>query len=508
MRLFMLYLALSNRLIRGFEDSGITTTPGLFATGQRHNCAIFRAPEPVRRSLKCWGDNTFGQLGLGLSAPAFGNPSDLDGSFPDVDLGRGSHPYYPKWVATGNYHTCVILNDDRVKCFGSNSYGQIGHGLGAATLGRSSATMGNNLAALSFPGLQAMQVSAGDWHTCVLFTDGSVSCFGDGSNGALGYENELSRGLNEPLTSERVDLGTDFVVRSIASGWGHNCALSVRNKIKCWGANEYGQLGSATNAPNIGSQPGHMGDNLLAVDLGVSTSIRQLALGRAHTCVLFSDATVRCWGRGAECQNGRELCANTGTSPYHMGTNLLKLDFDAGEKPVQVCAGEEHTCVLYVDQVAKERKIRCFGRSSKGQCGNYGGGDTRTLGESSAILFVFLQGIICGAEHTCITTFFGTVRCWGDSSKGRLGSNAVGDGSGVLFAEAEDALLDAGIVSGTGMPSTSPTQSPSNEPTISPTRFPSSSPTSSPSNSPTVTPTISHLTLCGIRYSATVEEIT
>ena len=436
----------------------------------------------------------FGQLGLGLSRNAFGLPTDFASSnpLPTVDLGGDD----ATWVATGESHTCVVLGDQSVKCFGSNSHGQLGYGVGNVNIGVTPRQM-SELSKLDLSGRKAAQVSAGNEHTCVLFTDGFVTCFGRSDFGALGYEDNVNRGLNEETTGESVDLGTGFLAKSIASGGTHNCAVSVSNQLKCWGGNDFGQLGIGSTEPIVGASPGQMGNNLPVVNLGVSTKIQQLTLGEAQTCVVFEDGTFRCWGRGQDCETGQGSCANTGSSPAHMGANLMALNsFVEGNRIIHACSGFRHGCVLYTDPL-NERFIKCFGTGGRGVLGYNTLSTTASFGFSRLPTFQLggvSQGLFCGKSHGCAVLVTGHVFCWGNGEKGQLG--AVVDTGGILALDAEPARLFDTVKAGTRFPTTSPTP----QPTASPS-------TSKPTNSPTSSPTVFDVTLCGVTYRSTTDEL-
>eukprot|EP01084_Bolivina_argentea_P080644 146056_1 len=108
-----------------------------------------------------------------------------------------------------------------------------------------------------------------------------------------------------------VDLGTGFNVTDIAAGYGHTCALSTLNKIKCWGYNVYGQLGYGDTI-NRGDGGGEMGNALLEVDLGTGFNVTDIAAGYGHTCALSTLNKIKCWGLNNLGQLGTEDTNNRG----------------------------------------------------------------------------------------------------------------------------------------------------------------------------------------------------
>jgi len=118
--------------------------------------------------------------------------------------------------------------------------------------------------------------------------------------------------------------GPEINATSISAGEGHTCALdNSSGMVKCWGGASRLGLG---NTVSRGRNPNEMGDNLPAVDLGTGRTAIARASGLHHTCVILDNASVKCWGEGA---NGRLGLGNTNTmgdSANEMGDNLPAID--------------------------------------------------------------------------------------------------------------------------------------------------------------------------------------
>jgi len=141
-------------------------------------------------------------------------------------------------------------------------------------------------------------VAVGYGHTCVILDDDSLKCWGWGYDGQLGYENSENIGgyphqMGDILPA--VDVGTDLSVKDISLGFYHTCAILSNNSLKCWGFNSYGQLGYG-DAKNRGLEQDEMGDDLKEVDLGPAASLQMITAGFAHTCVVVDYQYVKCWG--------------------------------------------------------------------------------------------------------------------------------------------------------------------------------------------------------------------
>ena len=155
-----------------------------------------------------------------------------------------------KGLAAGGYHTCALLTDSSVKCWGFNAYGQLGiKNTTNQNAPGSAVNLGN--------GATATQIVGGGYHTCALLTDGSAKCWGYNAYGQLGIGSTTQQ--NAPGSA--VNLGNGATAKELAAGLSHACALLTGGSVKCWGYNAYGQLG-INNTKTQGTSASHMGDNL------------------------------------------------------------------------------------------------------------------------------------------------------------------------------------------------------------------------------------------------------
>ena len=198
-------------------DIGSTASSNL-AMGDDHSCAIYDGG-----SIMCSGLNSDGRLGDGTTTT-----SNIPVA---VSLPAGGTA---KVVATGDEHTCAILDNDSAMCWGENNYGQVGNG----TTG-SDQTLPNYVAIPS--GRTATALALGGNHSCAILDDASSMCWGWNNHGQLG--DGTNTNSNTPVA---VSLPAGRTATALALGYYHSCAILDDGSTMCWGYNTYGQLGDGT----------------------------------------------------------------------------------------------------------------------------------------------------------------------------------------------------------------------------------------------------------------------
>jgi cysteine-rich repeat protein len=346
---------------------GTGKTASAIAAGLAHACALLNDD-----SVKCWGANERGQLGLGDTLHRGDGPNEMGDSLLAVDLGAGKTA---SAIAAGAVHTCALLNDSRVKCWGDNTHGQLGLG-DISERGDGPDEMGDNLPAVDLgAGKTASAIAAGYFHTCALLNDGSVKCWGHNVDGQLGLGDSSDRGdgpneMGDNLPA--VNLGAGKMVSAMAAGSLFTCALLNDSRVKCWGSNVHGQLGLGDTS-HRGDGPNEMGDNLPAVNLGMDKTPSAIAAGFYHTCARLNDGSLKCWGSNTNGQLGLGDASHRGDGPNEMGDPLTAVDVGMGKTSSAMDAGGSHTCALLNDG-----SVKCWGLNSNGQLGlgdNSGRGD-------------------------------------------------------------------------------------------------------------------------------------
>ncbi|MDD9941863.1 MAG: hypothetical protein OXU20_12535 [Myxococcales bacterium] len=394
--------------------------------GQFHSCAL-----SCDGMVRCWGDNSFGQLGLGDYDNRGDEPGEMGDALPIVDLGHSGRAIE---LSLGSSHSCALLDDGSVKCWGENSAGQLGLG-DRDNRGGEPNHMGAMLPIVDLAA-SATAIAAGGEHTCAVLQGGSVKCWGANYDGELGQGHTETRGaqpgeLGQALAT--VDLGVGAVAVDVVAGEDHSCALLDDSRVKCWGYNGNGRLGLG-DTEDRGDQPDEMGDALGVVELG-KMRVQQIAAnaGGSHSCALLEGGQVKCWGDNGFGVLGVGDVENRGDDPGELEDSLAMVEL-GGLRAVSIGAGSGTSCAVLEDQSA-----RCCGYNGYAALGL---GDTRHRGDTKESMGKNLPAIALGTEHhavlirpgggnhTCALLNGGALKCWGGNGQGQLGlghGETIGD---------------------------------------------------------------------------------
>ncbi len=405
------------------------------STGNEHTCVVL-----YDNTVKCWGAGNNGKLGYdsvdnigdGTSYVAYGTTYTSIADLPIVAVGNDIIQ-----ISAGGYHTCALSLAGTIKCWGDNYYGQLGYD-NTVNVGDGLGISMNNLGTVA--GITtATQITTGKYHTCVILSDGTAKCWGLGDHGRLGYDSVSyigkgvsydAYGVSHTLISNLPAINLGSTATKISAGSMHTCVLLTEGTVKCWGKGSYGALGYDSGLDN-GKTTGSMA--ALGIVIGIS-GVTDITAGQIHTCVVLTAGTIKCWG---DAGNGRLGLGGTGTLGNSAG-DMENLNVIVGiNTATEVSAGQEHTCAVLSDGTAK-----CWGYGGYGQLGHdnvdrigLAVNDVDTLGTVIGIGAV--TQISGGAGYTCARLTDSKTKCWGLGSFGNLGYDAVdskGNSAGEMAA--------------------------------------------------------------------------
>jgi cysteine-rich repeat protein len=373
--------------------------------------------------VRCWGDNSHGQLGLGTTANLSGQPPYKNGLVP---LGAAAVA-----LTAGNSHTCALMADQSVRCWGANADGQLGLG-NTNTVGDDEVP---DAAHAAVPlGAMVTAVAAGGNDTCAILQDGSLRCWGLNDYGQLGLGNTNTIGDDELPSAAVAEVSLGDTAAAVAAGGEHTCAIlgSVgglgSSTVRCWGRNNVGQLGLGNSA--------EIGDNELPTAVAALAFLNgpfdTIVAGVTRTFLHQSnDNGVEVWGDNSDGGLGAGTTEDFTMLP---ATKLGNLTFDGALVPEE-SAGAYHACVRTQNQL-----FRCWGVNDKGQLGL---GTTATLGDVEAVNLAppvdlgsdaaghghYSTVMATGAAHTCVLLETGKLLCWGENAGGQLGLGYASTGA-------------------------------------------------------------------------------
>jgi len=333
------------------------------SAGFSHTCGVV-----TDHTVRCWGDNQFGQLGDGQSNTRSSIPVAVSGL---VGV---------KAVSTGNGESCALLTGGTVKCWGDNWWGGLGDGT------RTQST--TPVAVSGLVGVKA--ISTGYLFSCALLTGGTVKCWGNNNNGQLG------NGQNNTFSTAPVAVSGLVGVTAIeAAGAAYTCARLTAGTVKCWGDEVYGQLGSQS-----------LVDVLTPTTVSGLAGVTAITARQGHyTCALLTGGTVKCWGDNwyGQLGNGQN---NTRSSIPVAVSGLVGV--------TAISAGGDHTCAFLAGGTAY-----CWGSGGNGELGDGTTTDSTTPVAVSGLVGV--TAITAGAHFTCALVTGGKAYCWGNNFYGNLG---------------------------------------------------------------------------------------
>lgn len=340
------------------------------ATGGGHSCVV----QPDGATW-CWGWQEQGQVGDGSFEYSIAQPRRITGAQGAVAIDAGYQ------------HTCAVMADGGVKCWGYDRWGQVGDGAAF-----------NAMAPRQVIGVQdAVDVGTGVYFSCALIEDGTVKCWGHGYHYQLGTETLVEQ--HEAGEAAKNVSGAT----ALAVGGEFACVI-VEGKVRCWGRNDTGQLGRGGTTADPGVAE--------VADVAGLSNVVDISAGYNHACALIEGGAVMCWGNG-----GRGKLGNNSdqTQPTPVAVQNL------GGAAVAIDAGDYQTCA-----VLEGGAMQCWGYNFQGTLGN--GGTADAFVASDVIGIGGASAIGTGGAHTCARTKIEPLEvwCWGSGSFGQLGDGRIG----------------------------------------------------------------------------------
>jgi len=324
-------------------------------------------------TLKCWGLNTFGQVGTGNTQNSF-SPNPIIGPTGVVNV-----------LSNGN-STFILTNQGKVYSWGYNGQGQLGNGTTTNSSSPPSTEILSQVLSIDHDTLFGNT-------TCALRTTGALFCWGQNAFGQVGDGTTTNRTTPTPV------VGLDSGVREYVIEDSHSCVITDTGALKCWGRNNFGALGDGTTTDR--TVPTQV--------IGLTSGVKSVAISTFSTCALLENGSVRCWGKNDFGQVGDGT-----TTDRTVPTQVTGLT--SGVKFIG--KGPSHACALL-----STNQVSCWGRNQDGEIGdssfniqNFRSSPSAVSGQPSNVIALVVTG-----AGGCIISNLGAVSCWGNNERGTIG---------------------------------------------------------------------------------------
>lgn len=375
----------------------IELKPISISGGLSHTCALIDGG-----AIECWGSNDYGKLGAGLPVAEIASTPVHVAGITDA-----------KSLSVRTFHTCVVIKDGTINCWGRNNFGQLGNG-----------TTEDSSIPVHVHGItNAVFVAVGVFHSCALLADGTVKCWGYNAYSQLG--DRTFKNSHVPVLVKGLSEAT-----AITSGGGHNCVVIRDRTIQCWGWNKHGQVGVGSDQETL-SEPAQL--------LGIANTV-EVSAGDYHTCAIVDTGEAFCWGLNGTPPSSEDLALrfyqearaspdrpSTGATPTKLAAEINDRDLIKANAPVRVggihravriYAGYARSCAILED-----RSLTCWGRNSVGELGDgktYPSASTPVAVTTvSNVLHFAISGSPCALNRSY------EILCWGAGAQGGLGNGML-----------------------------------------------------------------------------------
>ena len=350
---------------------------GLISGADVGTCVVMK-----NGKIKCWGNNSFGALGNGTTVDSY---TPVTASILPVTTVSSSGEFAV--AVSAAYQTTCAYFKSGFKCWGSNTVGQFGTGSVTGTAVLTPTTVTN------ISGKSLKSFAVGDSHACALYTDNTIGCWGDNTQGQLGDGTNTARlsGIYPSLPA------TDKAVSYLSCSDAMTCAITTSGKGYCWG-NSIG--GAAYRGFLLSTSPTLLSNGATSVSSGDGD----------HMCFINPNQSMSCYGSNGSGQLGNSSITNSTTL---VGvSNISGASMNVG--------GDSHTCAVTNDYSS----VYCWGDNNYGQLGNASGLTQITAATTPVSGFpsgTKIVDISASDKNTCALLSNDDVYCWG-SNQGSSGA--------------------------------------------------------------------------------------
>ena len=287
-------------------------------------------------------------------------------------------------------------------------------------------------------------ITAGGYHTCAVLANGRVLCWGQNTQGQLGLSNQSNTYV--PSTVVEPNIGSSPATYSplgnvvaITAGNQHTCALTASGRVLCWGYNDLGECGRPATGLSpagesfqvIGARAVFSGWNSsTSTGTPLSSTIVSISAGQDHTCAVAFNGESYCWGSNSFGQITTDLTVST----YRNAQSMSGRQADV----LGLSAGGSTTCALHRSSSSGSAyvEVSCWGANNSFQTGDPSANSTNTILTPFVVQDTAGNGLIdtqvrvaVGNTFACALSFNGHVNCWGGNASGELGRGFTGSPS-------------------------------------------------------------------------------
>lgn len=344
--------------------------------GLEHTCAYLNSGK-----IKCWGRSSSGALGVNIGHYGDFSTETISALAP-LTLKSGNAIQ----LALNNQNACVLNDEGSIFCWGETGE-DLGHDnlYGYMNVPNNGSPLFNEIDPINFENNKtAKQITKGSGHSCAVMNNNQIKCWGSNSDGQLGNNDNQNWGRGGiydwyMYQLPDVDLGTGYSVKQVSAKESFTCAilnqLKDGNNVVCWGSNNNGQLGQGDTLTRGDSLADNKRTDLIpAVKLN-RPAIR-ISAGTNHVCAILDNNCLKCWGYGWYGRLGYGDYQSKGVLPGEIEA-LSCVNLGDGLHAVSVEAGDQYTCAVLNDS-----NIKCWGSNFNGQLGQ---NHTTTIKDPSTI---------------------------------------------------------------------------------------------------------------------------